>query len=143
MAKANGPRSRSGEVSKGAGSREGLSTALHRPDLVGPKIELDTQDDGPEHRAFPRAKLAVPFVLWIGEGDARRFSATLLSSNVSVSGAFLRSSFFLPVGTELMVRFELDAKGAPVEARAVMREWTAELALEQKKRPRLEPGPFR
>ena len=69
MAKANGTRSRSGAVSKGPGSREALSTALHRADMVGPRIELDTQDDGPEHRAFPRAKLAVPFTLWIGEGD--------------------------------------------------------------------------
>jgi hypothetical protein len=93
--------------------------------MVGPRIELDTQDDGPEHRAFPRAKLAVPFVLWIGEGESRRFSATLLSSNVSVSGAFLRSSFFLPVGTEMSVRFQVEATGPAVEARAeVLRQET-------------------
>ena len=117
MAKANGTRSRSGGVSKAAGSREGLSAALHRADMVGPRIELDTQDDGPEHRAFPRAKLAVPFMLWIGEGDTRRFSATLLSANVSVSGAFLKSSFFLPVGTEMSVRFLVEPTGPAVEAR--------------------------
>lgn len=117
MAKANGTRSRSGGVSKAAGSREGLSAALHRADMVGPRIELDTQDEGPEHRAFPRAKLAVPFVLWIGEGDTRRFSATLLSANVSVSGAFLKSSFFLPVGTEMSVRFLVEPTGPAVEAR--------------------------
>jgi hypothetical protein len=93
--------------------------------MVGPRIELDTQDDGPEHRAFPRAKLAVPFVLWIGEGESRRFSATLLSSNVSVSGAFLRSSFFLPVGTEMLVRFQVEPTGPAVEARVeVLRQET-------------------
>ncbi len=125
MAKANGTRSRSAAVSKGPGSREGLSTALHRPDLVGPRIELDTQDDGPEHRAFPRAKLTVPFTLWIGEGDSRRFSATLLSVNVSVSGTFLKSSFFLPVGTEMLVRFQVEATGPAVEARVeVLRQET-------------------
>src|SRR6516164_9637408 len=118
MAKANGTRSRSGAVSKGPGSREGLSTALHRADLVGTRIELDTQDDGPEHRAFPRAKLMVPFGLWIGEGDGKRFSATLTSVNVSVSGAFLRSSFFLPVGTELSVRFQVEPTGRVVDALA-------------------------
>jgi hypothetical protein len=93
--------------------------------MVGPRIELDTQDDGPEHRAFPRAKLAVPFTLWIGEGESRRFSATLLSSNVSVSGAFLRSSFFLPVGTEMSVKFLVEPTGPAVEARVeVLRQET-------------------
>lgn len=125
MAKANGTRSRPQAVSKGGGGREGLTAALHRADLVGPRIELDTQDDGPEHRAFPRAKLGVPFVLWIGEGDARRFSATLVSVNVSVSGAFLRSSFFLPVGTEMSVRFQVEPTGPAVEARVeVLRQET-------------------
>ncbi|MGZ3481192.1 MAG: PilZ domain-containing protein [Myxococcaceae bacterium] len=112
-------------ASKGPAARDALSTALHRPDMVGPRIELDTQDDGPEHRAFPRAKLSVPFVLWIGEGDSRRFSATLQSTNVSVSGAFLRSSFFLPVGTELGVRFHVEPSGPAVEARVeVLRQET-------------------
>lgn len=125
MAKANETRSRPRAVSSGPAAREGLSTALHRADLVGPKIELDTQDDGPEHRAFPRAKLSVPFGLWIGEGDGRRFSATLVSTNVSVSGAFLRSSFFLPVGTQLLVRFQVETPGPAVEARVeVLRQET-------------------
>lgn len=125
MAKANETRSRSKAASTGPASREGLSTALHRPDLVGPRIELDTHDDGPEHRAFPRAKLAVPFVLWIGEGDGRRFSATLVSTNISVSGAFLRSSFFLPVGTETSVRFQVEPTGPAVEARVeILRQET-------------------
>ena len=73
---------------------------------------------GEEHRQFPRAKMAVPFRLWIGEGDAVRFQATLGSVNLSVSGAFLTSTFFLPVGTELHASFELDAEEDPVLARA-------------------------
>jgi hypothetical protein len=118
MAKPNATRTRTTTMPSGPAAREGLSTALHRADLVGTRIELDTQDDGPEHRAFPRAKLMVPFGLWIGEGDGKRFSATLTSVNVSVSGAFLRSSFFLPVGTELSVRFQVEPTGPAVEARA-------------------------
>ncbi|WP_370458871.1 PilZ domain-containing protein [Aggregicoccus sp. 17bor-14] len=74
-----------------------------------------------EHRHFPRARLAARFELWReGEGASRSFSASLRSVNVSVSGAFLESSFFLPVGTELRVRFELEDDAEPVEARAVI-----------------------
>src|SRR5262249_21594013 len=118
MAKPNASRTRTTTMPSGPAAREGLSTALHRAGLVGTRIEPDTQGDGPEHRAFPRAKLMVPFGLWIGEGDGKRFSASLTSVNVSVSGAFLRSSFFLPVGTELSVRFQVEPTGPAVEAPA-------------------------
>lgn len=73
---------------------------------------------GPEHRQFPRAKMDVPFRLSIGEGDAVRFQATLKSANISVSGAFLESTFFLPVGTEVHAAFELDPDEDPVLSRA-------------------------
>jgi hypothetical protein len=76
-----------------------------------------------EHRHFPRARLTTNFVLWIDEQGDRRFTATLRSVNVSVSGAFLESTFFLPVDTELRVRFSLEEGAAPVEARArIVRE---------------------
>lgn len=79
---------------------------------------LDPEDpNAPEHRQFPRAKLVVPFQVWIGEGKDRRFSASLRSSNLSVSGVFLQSTFFLPVGTELHVSFQLEDGGSPVHAR--------------------------
>lgn len=85
-----------------------------------------------EHRHFPRARLATNFELWIDQEGDRRFTATLRSVNVSVSGAFLESTFFLPVDTELRVRFSLEAGAAPVEARArIMRE----------ERPRSEAEP--
>ncbi len=93
---------------------------LHRP----PKLDMDKIDDGaPEHRQFPRAKMAVRFDVWIGEPPALRFSAVLKSVNLSVSGAFLESTFFLPIGTELRVRFQLEEDGTPVDARAqIVRE---------------------
>lgn len=74
--------------------------------------------DGPEHRQFPRAVMDVPFRLWIGDDTALRFEATLRSGNVSVSGAFLESTFFLPVGTEVRAKFALDPEEDPVLARA-------------------------
>jgi hypothetical protein len=89
-------------------------------------------DEELEHRHFPRARLATNFELWIDEGGARRFTATLRSANVSVGGAFLESTFFLPMDTELRVRFSLEEGAAPVEARArIVRE----------QRPRREDDP--
>lgn len=73
---------------------------------------------GPEHRQFPRATMNVPFRVWVGEPDDLRFEATLRSGNVSVSGAFLESTFFLPVGTEVRASFALDPEENPVLARA-------------------------
>jgi hypothetical protein len=81
---------------------------------------MEKGKDGPEHRQFPRARMEVPFKLWMGEGAERRFEASLKSSNVSVSGAFLESTFFLPVDTELRTSFELDPDEDPVEARIVI-----------------------
>jgi len=82
------------------------------------KLAMDDEFGGEEHRSFPRALIRVPFTLTIGEGEDLRFSATLSSYNLSVSGAFLLSTFFLPAGTEVNVRFQLEPKEAPVLARA-------------------------
>ncbi len=91
--------------------------ATRPPAAAKPRLELDFK--GEEHRKFPRAKMDMPVSLWIDRDGERRFSATLTSVNLSVSGAFLSSTFFLPVGTELRVRFTLESEdGDPVEARA-------------------------
>jgi hypothetical protein len=82
------------------------------------KPRLDMEFGGDEHRKFPRAKMNMPVALWIEKEGDKRFSATLNAENLSVSGVFLASTFFLPVGTELRVRFTLEAEdGDPVEAR--------------------------
>jgi hypothetical protein len=81
--------------------------------------------DEAEHRHFPRAEFNTRVELWMDEpgGKERRFSAMLQSVNVSVSGAFVESTFFLPVGTELNVRFALEEGAEPVQARAeIVRE---------------------
>lgn len=78
--------------------------------------ELD-DFDGPEHRQFPRARMTVPFRLWIEEAGELRFEATLRSGNVSVAGVFLDSTFFLPVGTEVRTSFVLLEDEPPVQAR--------------------------
>ncbi|MHB8875228.1 MAG: PilZ domain-containing protein [Myxococcaceae bacterium] len=93
-----------------------------RPKVAGmPPLEPDF--DGPEHRKFPRARMAVPFSLWIGDGEDRRFSAKLTSINISVSGALLESTFFLPQDTELRLSFKIEDEEEPVQARAqIIRE---------------------
>lgn len=90
--------------------------------VLAPIIETRVGDE-PEHRHFPRARLATRFEVWREEAGERTFSASLTSLNVSVSGAFLESTFFMPLGTELNVRFALEEGAEPVQARAqILRE---------------------
>lgn len=85
---------------------------------VAPLMMQPSDEQASEHRRFPRAPVGVAFSLWIDDGHDRRFSATLHSENLSVSGAFLQSTFFLPLGTELSVSFSLEGNAEPVQARA-------------------------
>lgn len=111
-----------GDDARTVASKAPVTPAPVRRD-VRPPPQLDLREAGEEHRQFPRAKLGVRFDLWIDEGTDRRFSASLKSENLSVSGAFLESTFFLPLGTELRARFRLDEGDEPVEARArIVRE---------------------
>jgi hypothetical protein len=91
--------------------------ATQKKSVNRPPPPLDQGFEGAEHRQFPRAKMAVMFRLWIGEGDERTFQAALTSVNISVSGAFLESTFFLPIGKQLSLSFELDPDEEPVLAR--------------------------
>jgi hypothetical protein len=94
--------------------------------MVAPLIEMNQGEA--EHRQFPRAQLATRFEVRVDdEGGGRRFSASFTSANVSVSGAFLESTFYLPMGTVLDVSFSLEPGAAPVLARAeIVREERAD-----------------
>jgi hypothetical protein len=92
-----------------------------RPVGVAPLIEMNQGEA--EHRQFPRAQLATRFEVWVDGDGGRRFAASFTSVNVSVSGAFLESTFYLPMGTVLGVRFSLEPGAPPVQARAeIVRE---------------------
>lgn len=100
----------------GTQARKGAAPA------VAPIIDARVTNE-PEHRHFPRARLATRFELWREEGGRRTFAASFISQNVSVSGAFLESTFFMPMGTELNARFSLEEGAEPVLARAqIVRE---------------------
>lgn len=103
-------------------SRPFAGGALEPRKTFAPLIEMNQGEA--EHRQFPRAQLATRFEVWVdGEGGGRRFAASFTSVNVSVSGAFLASTFYLPMGTVLGVRFSLEPGAAPVLARAeIVRE---------------------
>src|SRR5260370_1303743 len=74
-----------------------------------------------------RRETAACFSLWAGEVCNREFAASLRALNLSVSGAFLQSSFFLPIRTELRVSFALDDVEEPVQAGAqIVREQRAD-----------------
>lgn len=116
-------------VEKSRGGPPAALTAERASSSVGAKAlalgggwepDLDARSKGSEHRQFPRARFRTRFETWIDVADERRFSAAFDSINLSVSGAFLESSFFLPLGTELRVRFGLDPAEGPVEARALV-----------------------
>ncbi|MCY1015239.1 PilZ domain-containing protein [Pyxidicoccus sp. MSG2] len=95
--------------------------ALEARQPAAPLIEMNQGEA--EHRQFPRAQLATRFEVWVDGEGGRRFAASFTSVNVSVSGAFLESTFYLPMGTVLGVRFSLEPGAAPVLARAeIVRE---------------------
>jgi hypothetical protein len=124
-------RPRPGERPAGASQEEARSpgTQARRSGapVLAPVIEARASNE-PEHRQFPRARLATRFELWREEGGERTFAASFTSHNVSVSGAFLESTFFMPMGTELNVRFSLEEGAEPVLARAqIVREERAGL----------------
>ena len=75
-------------------------------------------EHGVEHRGFPRRPMELVVGLRQGPAGAPSFAATLRSDNVSMSGIFLRSTYFLPVGTLFDLSFRLPAEEQPVAVRA-------------------------
>jgi PilZ domain len=122
------------EPARGSGFPARAPAAPAAPRGLFPFTEPGGEEEV-EHRHFPRARLATSFELWIDEQGARRFTATLRSVHVSMGGAFLESTFFLPMDTELRVRFSLEPGAAPVEARA-------RIVREQRPRREGEPTGF-
>jgi hypothetical protein len=74
--------------------------------------------DQPKRR-YPRADLRVQAKLSIANDARRRFEATLSTTNVSVGGLFLESTFFLKAGMELDIELTLPSDGPKVPPRVV------------------------
>lgn len=69
-------------------------------------------------RRYPRASIAVGARLSLADDPSRVFEATLPTVNISVGGLFLESSFFLKMGTKLLVELKLPPKGRIVHVKA-------------------------
>ncbi|MCC6333835.1 MAG: PilZ domain-containing protein [Myxococcales bacterium] len=65
-------------------------------------------------RRYPRADIAVKARLSLADEPSRVFEAALPTVNLSVGGLFLQSSFFLKLGTKLLVHLALPPKGREV-----------------------------
>lgn len=74
--------------------------------------------DASNTRRYPRANLQVSARLSLADDPTRFFEATLPTVNISVGGLFLQSSFFLKLGTRLLVELKLPPKGRVVHVKA-------------------------
>lgn len=68
-------------------------------------------------RRYPRAEVHVRARLQLADDPTRFFEATLPTVNLSVGGLFLESSFFLKVGTRLLVTLSLPRQGREVRVK--------------------------
>jgi len=71
---------------------------------------------GKERRRFPRKPASVKVRILAGGLRDVSFEASLPSVDVSIGGVFLESEFFLRMGTELRVEFELPGAAEKVVA---------------------------
>ncbi len=83
-----------------------VSHARHRERL---------QPDARRH--YPRAGLQVRAQLSLVDDPSRSFEATLPTINLSVGGLFLQSSFFLKLGTKLLLTLQLPDCGREVKVK--------------------------
>ncbi len=73
--------------------------------------------EGDARRRYPRAEVQLRASLALADDPTRVFEATLPTVNLSVGGLFLESSFFLKVGTRLLVTLQLPRQGREVKVK--------------------------
>lgn len=86
-----------------------------------PVAAKPTSRPAPAHdsrRRYPRANVDVRTRLSLADDPSRVFEATLPTVNISVGGMFLESTFFLKMGTKLLVELKLPPKGRSVHVKA-------------------------
>ncbi|MBI5510791.1 MAG: PilZ domain-containing protein [Deltaproteobacteria bacterium] len=72
-----------------------------------------------DKRAFPRARERIPVQLSFKDGN-REFNATVQTEDISLSGIFFSSTFFLKTGKELLLEFRMPNDDRPVRVRGVI-----------------------
>lgn len=85
-----------------------------------PATSNPTQAKGSsEHRKYPRAPLSVTASLRLSSDPRKFFQAALPTSNISIGGMFLSSTFFLKLGTQLEVTLSLSSRDVHVRGEVV------------------------
>ena len=84
------------------------------PGVITAKSTLPTD----ARRKYPRLELGAKARLSMADSPNRFFEAMLPTVNISVGGMFLRSSFFLKLGTKLLVELTLPPKGRTVRVKS-------------------------
>lgn len=111
------PAPRSEPVSRAAA----LSSLQKSPSPVPsrlPTVKPAPAAKGDTRRQYPRAEIHVRAKLSLADDPKRTFEASLPTVNLSVGGMFLESSFFLKVGTKLLVHLQLPQRGREVKVKA-------------------------
>ncbi|MEE8409217.1 MAG: PilZ domain-containing protein [Myxococcota bacterium] len=75
--------------------------------------------DSSKKRRFARAKESLPIKLTFADGK-REFEATVYSADISVSGIFLATEFFLKAGAELDLEFTMPNDDRAVRTRGII-----------------------
>ncbi len=118
------PSPRSAGRSSGTMRRPGLAEQFQRPGSQGPSglprpELLATEDIENNRRRFRRVPKALKVRLFAGDSAMGFLEASLQSADMSLSGMFLQSTFFIPEDTP--VRIEFDAPwGQVASARGVI-----------------------
>ncbi len=89
---------------------------------VAPRVLSATQkavkaSEASTRRRYPRAALTVQARLALTDDPRKVFEAALPTANISVGGMFLKSTFFLKVGTRLSVELTLPERERPVKVK--------------------------
>ncbi len=85
------------------------------PTATAPKASAVPGAD--PRRQYPRAEIHVRSKLSLADDPSRFFEASLPTVNLSVGGMFLESSFFLKMGTRLLISLELPQRGRAVSVK--------------------------
>jgi hypothetical protein len=104
-----------GNVQRGAA----LSSLQRPPSPLPGKVPTTAGPvKGDVRRQYPRAPIHVKARLSLADDPSRSFEAALPTVNLSVGGMFLESSFFLKLGTRLLIQLELPhQKGRTVKVK--------------------------
>ena len=80
---------------------------------------MTTSKEAADARRFPRAKESIPVKLTLRDGS-KEFEATVHSIDISLSGVFFSSSFFLKPGTVLELEFKMPNDERRVRVRGMI-----------------------